>query len=715
MVKHIRKLKSKKKALFLFGTGLFSLLLNTVTVFAGGKNLTDIYKVGTYHISTFSSYIVDSDFSLTSVIFGDTGVSFFKMLSNTGFYVDKLIWEVFDSMIDKLNKGAEMDRLIHIFFTFSQNIYSKLYGAFGIGLIGAYIVYLLYLKMFKSPRRASSALFKFILVVGFSIAWFGNGNVASQGEKFTKQVDSWSTSVEGLIFQATNGVEGLEVATNSDEAIKQIRNMYYQKAVVDPYLLLNYGTANLQELDNAGIDPTEFLGKDSSEKTSKNINKRLDDVKDNDENEKYRQYIKPSQSLYKAVIGLVTPLLNLSIGTPIMLIGVVRFVFQLGAILMLVAIPFLLILSFIPSMEYLIFKGFRSFLGFMFQKSIYSVLILVAFLVFNVVDTLVPMSTIVTFIVNIIVKGGLGLLAFAKRKEILQKLGLGHADATLSQVKNGANQVKKETTERVKSGVDRTQNLALKGANVAGYMNRGVASAVSAFQALSRSMQQQKGNAGQTTNGRVINPIEIGQRSQQKIPYSGNNVVYGEHDPKNPMNATNVKKNTMDNKESGMRGEMSAPKVLPSIKPFNNQNRTLPNVNKENGRKSLPALHLTKNPIPNFAGQKIPLVRTMPQVTLNASNKVSKSNVKKLTGENIRVTRMPVNRTGQKIPLTNPYTPNLVLNKQTNVQAKQVQHVSNIQRKEVLPIQESKITNQKVRSLPNGRTPQRKGILAYEK
>ncbi|HIB1918413.1 TPA: CD3337/EF1877 family mobilome membrane protein [Enterococcus faecium] len=700
-MKFLKKLNiGKMKALFLTGTGLFYLLIRTVPVLAVGKNLTDIYKVGTYHIDTFSSYMVDADFSLTSVIFGDTGVAVFKMFSNGGFYVDKLMWQVNDAIIEKLYKGAEMDSIIHTFFTFSQNIYNSLFNVFGLTLIGVYVLYVFYLKMFKSPQRATSAFVKMCLVVGFSVVWFGHGNVASQGEKFTQNIDTWSTSVEGLIFQATNGVEGLEVATNSDDAIKQIRNMYYQKAVVDPYLLLNYGTTNLQELDQAGINPAEFLREKYTDKDKTHINDKLGEAKKDDDHETYRQYIKPEMGMYKAVIGLATPLLNLTIGYPILLIGMVRFIFQLGAMLMLIALPFLLLLSFFPTLDYLLFKGVRSFVGFMFQKSIYSVLILVAFLVFNVVDTLIPMGTIVSFIVNMMIKGIIGLIAFFKRKAILQKLGLGQADATLHSVKQGAKQAKQETKERVRSGIDRTQKLALKTATVAGYGYRGGKATIHGIQSLNRNLQnlKKRPNEAKSTNGRVINPMEIGMRNKQQIPYSGKKVIYGNHTKEQPSNL---------HKEG-----VTAPVGLP-FNPM--KNRTVQNGEQSQKMNPPRLMTLTRNPI-NYAGQKIPLVtRTVPRVTLDSRYSQPRESVRGLNHNNVKMTRTPIDRTGQKIPLTHPYTPHLVLDKTFHSDVKQVQNVTNQYRKEVQPIEEKVIKKKQVQTLPSGRTPQRKLGGVYEK
>lgn len=253
------------------------MLILSVSVYAkSDKN--DLYTVGKYHLDTFSSYIGDTEYSLGKMLFGKNGTDFIQMITNMMFSSNKIVWQVFDFAIEKLYKGAAMDGLIHIFFQFSKNIYDKLFNLVGLGLTGMYVVYIFYLKVCKSSNQAKKALIRFLCVVGFSILWFGNGTVASQGEKLTKDLNSYSTAVEGLIFEATNGIEDLSVATTSEDAIKQIREMYYQKAVVEPYLLLNYGTTDIDELAKAGIDPTEFLSENIKSDDLKTISTDVTDA-----------------------------------------------------------------------------------------------------------------------------------------------------------------------------------------------------------------------------------------------------------------------------------------------------------------------------------------------------------------------------------------------------------------------------------------------------
>ncbi|MDT2823000.1 hypothetical protein P7H74_14700 [Enterococcus devriesei] len=194
------------------------------------------------------------------------------------------------------------------------------------------------------------------------------------------------------------------------------------------------------------------------------------------------------------------------------MIGMVRFLFQLGVLLMLLAIAFMLIVSFFPGMDYLIFRGVKTFVGFVFQKSIYSVLILVVFLVFNIIDDLITMNTIAGFIGNMFVRGIVSLIVFLKRKDILAKLGLGYADRTLSKAKTKAQNTTKEVTQTIHRGKDLTERAILKGANIAGKIHPGI---IAASQLYQRTKQKRTTPVKKSTT----KPTEIAHGRKKQLSY----------------------------------------------------------------------------------------------------------------------------------------------------------------------------------------------------
>lgn len=586
----------------------FLALFLSVSVYAKSDK-SDLYIVGNYHLDTFSSYIGDTEYSLGKMLFGKNGTDFIQMITNMMFSSNKIVWQVLDFIIEKLYKGAAMDGLIHIFFQFSKNIYDKLFNVVGLGLTGLYVVYIFYLKVCRSSNQAKKALVRFLCIVGFSILWFGNGTVASQGEKLTKDLNTYSIAVEGLIFEATNGIEDLSIATTSEDAIKQVREMYYQKAVVEPYLLLNYGTTDIEELTKAGIKPTEFLSKTIKSEDMKNISNDVTEAakEEDDKKENYRAFIQPTKSIYKMIVGIMSPSLNVSLGIPILMIGMVRFLFQLGALLMLLALAFMLFVSFLPGMDYLIFRGIKTFVGFLFQKSIYSVLILVAFLVFNIIDDLIPMNTVAGFIGNMVVRGLVSLIVFLKRKAILEKLGLGQADRTLSKAKIKTQNTKREITQTVRRGKALTEQLVLKGTDIAGKIHPGIFAASQLYQ----RTKQQKSTPARSHKEK---PLEIADGRRKQLPFDDKLLVSNMQPPPiHPTVAAQHPRKTaepIDGKIAAINGSIP---LTTSPLPIDRLFRDRKAIGENNRKFSI------AQPSMKHIGESIPLANNIPRLIANDS------------------------------------------------------------------------------------------------
>ena len=536
--KHWRK---KRWLWVLLGVCLGLLFLGGVVYAAEGAADQTIYEIGKFHLDTFSSYLSDSDFSLGKMLFGANGTDFLKMMTNMFFSFSKLIWQGFDFVIQKLYEGAAMNELIHQFFVFSDAIYSKIFDPIGAAVVVLYLLYIFLLRVIRGKGHAKMVLFRFLFVVLFSMVWFGYGsNVPSKGEDFVRGLNDLSVEVEGFIFSATNSIQNLSktdingvwVPITQEQAIQEVRELYYKAAVVDPYLLLNYGTTDVDELQGAGIDPKEFLASGASSEELSDIETNVTQAAEEGEKKAtYRAYIQPTKAVYKSVVGFMTPLLNVSIGLPLVVIGMIRFLFQLLVLCLMIGLVFSLLASFVPAFDYMLMNSVKSLVGMMFQKSFYSVVILVAFLIYNIVDDLIPMDTVFGFLGNMFVKAILSLLLVVKRKDLMKKLGLGAADQTINNTKKIASQSLSQMKQVPGQLSAAGQNLAIKGAGLAGNVYRATNPVASAALHGFQKFQQKRTPQEPTKAGQVINPLEVEGRSKQSLPYGGRQVRYHGMDP----------------------------------------------------------------------------------------------------------------------------------------------------------------------------------------
>nr|WP_270786283.1 hypothetical protein [Enterococcus avium] len=95
--------RTNKRRLLFFLLPILLILLLSVSAYAKSDKEA-IYTVGKYHLDTFASYIGDTEFSLGKMLFGKNGTDFIQMITNMSFSTNKIIWQVFDFIIEKLYK-----------------------------------------------------------------------------------------------------------------------------------------------------------------------------------------------------------------------------------------------------------------------------------------------------------------------------------------------------------------------------------------------------------------------------------------------------------------------------------------------------------------------------------------------------------------------------------------------------------------------------------
>lgn len=99
----LKLVRTNKRRLLFFLLPILLILLLSVSAYAKSDKEA-IYTVGKYHLDTFASYIGDTEFSLGKMLFGKNGTDFIQMITNMSFSTNKIIWQVFDFIIEKLYK-----------------------------------------------------------------------------------------------------------------------------------------------------------------------------------------------------------------------------------------------------------------------------------------------------------------------------------------------------------------------------------------------------------------------------------------------------------------------------------------------------------------------------------------------------------------------------------------------------------------------------------
>ena len=273
-----------------------------------------------YDLDYFRPYYGSSSMlgQVVDFVVSKTGLDFFKTLTNFFFVANKVIYQSVDYVIDKVYSGQVFNDWITTFFDFSHNLYNQLFGYIGVGIVVLWILYITIKYAMGKRHEAKGLLIRFCLIIGFSTVWFGYNpanfssnnsesgihveTIESKGEAWAKKLNELSLGVEGLIFQATGNVKNLELAKNEDEAVLQVRQLYFKKAVLEPYLLMNYGTLDMEKLDKAGINIKEFIREGSFIEGGSEVKKLVDEASGDGKDDEIRSYLTGVKSGYKLIV-----------------------------------------------------------------------------------------------------------------------------------------------------------------------------------------------------------------------------------------------------------------------------------------------------------------------------------------------------------------------------------------------------------------------------
>lgn len=624
------KQKSKEYMKVAFSVACLFLvdLFQSVLVYA-----SDITQIGKYDLDFFGFRMVESSFWQKVKSFGmsEEFLDAIASLINLQMGIARVLWQGIDWVLEKILNLDLFNTVFDAFFRFGQKLFTNLYNGFGIAFLIVGVAFWGIYYLVGKREQAKRGFFRLLLSFFLMMLIFGFNGSTSQGQKIVKQVDQWFGQVEQTIFLLANetkefGLAGESQLQNKDSLTKNVRKMFYEQAVVQPYLLMNYGTTDIQALEKAGIDPAEFLAEKMSRENIEKINDKVNDAykevekdgKEEGEKAKYYMYLGQDKLVYKEAVAMFAPLMVIAIGVPLLFVVFGYLILNIAMLVGILVVIFSSFLALVPYGEAMFFNSLKRFLGFLFQKNMLSFLFLLIYYVGGLLDTFIPSVTIFQFVINALAKIVTFCVLFMKRKTILQKMQITGVYETLESgkrvgqnISQTAGQIYRAPSEMKKNLAQKTekvQNGMLKGAEIAGNVYRPLKHGVNAIK-MARTVQTRKG----TSSGRVINPIEIVGRTPQSIGYSGRNVVYGqmEDESKRSANVYSVTAISMLDEQGDALFGLSS--VLPVDRFFS----PMRNFSSEKNMR-------IKKPSQDYIGQRVPLKGNVPIPQFNASQSLVK-------------------------------------------------------------------------------------------
>lgn len=328
-----------------------------------------------------------------------------------------IIYPLFDTALSKMFDLTNITQGINNIFSNVQQFTKQtwagavfkqlLYTAFGLGLVWVFI---------QSVK--SGAGLKAILSV-LLVAIIGSTWISAGGTVLTK-VNNFTSQAQTAVFTEIDSSD--QTYSSTDDFENKIRKTFFEKAVIRPYTLANFGTTNLDASEKDGS--YRLIGG----KADSDVIDAL--AKSND-------YLSKDggEEWYQASVGLMAPIMSLAYGIPLLMIGVFNLILQLGAILLYYLSPFTVLLSLLPRFSNSALKTGLSALGLLFAKIGLLFGIMFVSWVGTVTDTIVPVTNSASALLNSIVYIVLMVLLWKNKSFLVQTVtGSSMANQALNKI-----------------------------------------------------------------------------------------------------------------------------------------------------------------------------------------------------------------------------------------------------------------------------------------
>jgi hypothetical protein len=328
-----------------------------------------------------------------------------------------IIYPLFDTALSKMFDLTNITQGINDIFsnvqqftkqTWAGEVFKQLlYTAFGLGLVWVFI------QSVKSGAGLK-AILSVLLVAIIGSAWISAG-----GTVLTK-VNNCTSQAQTAVFTEIDSSD--QTYSSTDDFENKIRKTFFEKAVIRPYTLANFGTTNLDAREKDGS--YRLIGGKAESDVIDALAKSSDYLsKDGGE------------EWYQASVGLMAPIMSLAYGIPLLMIGVFNLILQLGAILLYYLSPFTVLLSLLPRFSNSALKTGLSALGLLFAKIGLLFGIMFVSWVGTVTDTIVPVTNSASALLNSIVYIVLMVLLWKNKSFLVQTVtGSSMANQALNKI-----------------------------------------------------------------------------------------------------------------------------------------------------------------------------------------------------------------------------------------------------------------------------------------
>ncbi|HCE11918.1 MAG TPA: hypothetical protein DEQ24_04010 [Enterococcus sp.] len=437
-------MKNKKYFKWLALFMLFFTLMTTVSADAAPtpinpdqeSSVTD--KAEQYSLDSYQSYMVENQRWFQNLDIAN----WFNGGANLFFDLNKIVFSMYRTGIDLLGNANVVNDYVSVFTTYSKSMYDSLYRDFGLTIIIVMALYCLYLYVMKSPQQAMKQFFAFSAVVIMSMVWNNSATT------IIRDFNSLTEEVQGNLIRTTSNAQ----STNAATPVTHAQNTLFELAIEEPFLLMNYGMASKSDVISAydanAISSLMFQG----ERGSNDDDPTEEFVKDlADRN----VYMTTEKAGWKFVVGFLSPITTIVLGTPILIIQVMNLLTGIMALVVAAFIGLAMFISMIPRFRGAFLKSLQTLIGLFGVRVLLGISFMMLVSVINVVRGVIPADGVANYLLQVIAITVTLVVIWKNRDKIFKMISGGMISSTDGGIWNKASApLKKKAKDAVKLGAD---------------------------------------------------------------------------------------------------------------------------------------------------------------------------------------------------------------------------------------------------------------------
>lgn len=375
-------------------------------------------------------------------------------VSTVFFSITKQLSGVVDSALDKFMGMDVIDQVQDKITDGSEQLWTMLKSHFmPILMVIAAVQIFTYYVAERNGYKAWQATLRLTLVIGIAIVWLSNSGY------YLNVLNHVSSQAEGYIMEAgtalTSDVEEVNEGEEIDGATALLRNNYFYMTVKRPYLIMNYGTTDEDKIEEKADEGEDRIDKMLSFKVDEEGNEERQQLAKEEVDYQDNKFMSQSSVPSKFGIAFLSMGYTLLIGIPLFILAFFKILVQFAVLMIAYVLPITFLISILPMFANSAWKSLGRLIGVFFIKMFISLLMVFTFIIFDVVDTLLPPTSVGSYYLNMTVSAVLMIFMLMKRNTIVELITAGRV---MSATNVGGS---------MKNGMRNTRNITRKTANTA--------------------------------------------------------------------------------------------------------------------------------------------------------------------------------------------------------------------------------------------------------